>query len=154
MSTNFQEAGTYLEEPGIKRGRLRLEPRQKVGLGSTTRAGVGFETRNKPDCPSLLKGVKFVADSPFAVSSFSEAKPFDPHCYGVGHGLRNQLFSLMDIPQRAEEPSATSSGGSSHIPTPPATQSEDTSNDSEDSFGYANDEIVKVPLNKVKQHFK
>jgi hypothetical protein len=58
----------------------------------------------------------------------------------------------MDISQRAEELSATSSGGSSHLPTPPATQTEDTSNDSEDSFGYADDEIIKVPLDK--EHFK
>ena len=60
----------------------------------------------------------------------------------------------MDISQRAEKLSAKSSGGSSPIPTPPATQGEDTSNDSEDSFGYADDQIVKVPLDKLKEHFK
>jgi len=59
----------------------------------------------------------------------------------------------MDISQRAEKLSAKSSGGSS-MPTPPATQGEDTSNDSEDSFGYADDQIVEVPLDKLKEHFK
>ena len=59
----------------------------------------------------------------------------------------------MDISLRAETLSAKPSGGSSPIPTPPATQ-EDTCNDLEDSFGYADDQIVKAPLQKLKEHFK
>jgi hypothetical protein len=60
----------------------------------------------------------------------------------------------MDISQSAEKLRTKSSGESSRIPTPPDTQGEDVSNDSQESFGYADDQIVNVPLDKLKELLK
>jgi hypothetical protein len=57
----------------------------------------------------------------------------------------------MDISQHAKQSNSKASGPSSHIQTPPTSQSEEAYTDSQDLFGYTHEQIVKVPFDKLKE---